>query len=111
MATLALQGEHRSGLRVLGAVLDVIDAHRFIGSGLRDECPVRLLHHQRRPTVVVAGFPDDEVTLGRGHRRQEPPPNAFSSAGVAISMWAGFDSQTHVARHGHSSVWSPAASC
>ena len=52
--------------------------------------------------------PDDEVTMrgfSHGHRRLEP--KAFSSAGVTIAMWAGFAWQTHVARHGHSSVCPP----
>ena len=40
----------------------------------------------------------------------EWPANAFSSAGVATPMWAGFDWQTHGVCQGHSSVCSPAVS-
>jgi hypothetical protein len=58
---LPLQGEHRGRLRVLGAVLDVIDADRLTESGPRNERPIRLLHHHRRPAVVVTGFPNDEA--------------------------------------------------
>ena len=51
---LLLKGEHRRRWRVLGGVLDIIDADRFVWSRPRDEGPIRLLHHQRRPAVVVA---------------------------------------------------------
>ena len=102
VAALALQREHRRRLRVLGCVLDVIDADRFIWSRPGDEGPIGLLHHQRGPTVVVASLPDDEVKtfgLSHGRHRQERSANA-SSAGVAISMWEASAWQTHVARQG-----------
>ena len=65
MPALALQREHRRRLRMLGTVLDVIDADRFIRSRPRNERPIRLLHHHRGPTVVVAGFPNDEAAMPR----------------------------------------------
>ena len=42
VAALALQREHRRRLRVLGSVLDVIDADRFIRSRPGDEGPIRI---------------------------------------------------------------------
>jgi hypothetical protein len=48
-----------------------------------------LLDHERGAAVVVPSFPDDEAAaFGFRHlsRHLERPDNAFSSAGVAISM-------------------------
>ena len=62
---------------------------------------------------LSAGFPDDEVktfSVSHGQRRAERPANAFSSTGVAVSMWEASAWQTHVARQGHSNACSPAAS-
>jgi hypothetical protein len=59
VAGLPLQGEHRRRPRVLGRVLDIIDTDGLAKSRARDEGAIVLLHHQRRPAVVVSGFPDD----------------------------------------------------
>ena len=65
MAALAFEGEHGRRLGVLGSVLDIIDADRFIWPSPRDEGAVRLFHDYRCPTIVVTGLPDDEVTMFR----------------------------------------------
>ena len=57
------------------AVLDAIDADRFIRPSPRDEGPVGLLHHQRGQPLS-SGLPDDEVTtfsVSHGQRCQGPP--------------------------------------
>src|SRR5687768_6407564 len=83
---LALQREYRRRLRVMRSVLDIIDADRFIWACRGDVGAIRLLHDQRRPTVVVAGLPDDEVTFRSWPAHLRTPANAFSSAGVAVGI-------------------------
>ena len=76
----------------------MIDADRFTRPGPRDKRPIQLLHHQRGPAIVAAGFPDDEVTtFGFPHGQRHAdlrPDDAYSSAG---SVWVGSLLQTHVA--------------
>lgn len=72
-----------------GLSSNAIDADSLTRTRLRDEGPIRLLHHQRDPSVVVASFPDGERAtfwLESGSRTARTATDPlYSSAGVTTS--------------------------
>ena len=58
MTALALQGDERGGLGMLGCVLDTIHAEAIGDSSPRHKRPVTLFGYHRDPAVVVYGLPN-----------------------------------------------------
>ena len=71
--------KQRRRLRMFGSVFDVVDADDVVLTGPRNKRPVRLLHHDGAPPVVVASPPD-------GSRRGLTPLIAQKISGQDVVM-------------------------